>query len=180
MAPPLLYHEKQVSLLCGVHALNALLQGPYFSAHDLGTIAQEFDEKERQLLGDRAQVVRGEVRALQQRVERVHAAKQAHLLLVVQKRRRHDPNARHETRAPRSSARARVTRPEEGGRRRPGRGTRVCGSASCHKRCAALRAHYSGCCREAAKAGPFEFDSSSAPRTTKKRAARVPRRETWR
>ena len=50
MAAPLLYHEKQVSLLCGVHALNALLQGPYFSAHDLGTIAQEFDEKERQLM----------------------------------------------------------------------------------------------------------------------------------
>lgn len=45
-----LYHEKQVSLLCGVHALNTLLQGPYFSAHDLGAIAQEFDERERALM----------------------------------------------------------------------------------------------------------------------------------
>ena len=26
-----LYHEKQVQLLCGVHALNTLLQGPYFT-----------------------------------------------------------------------------------------------------------------------------------------------------
>jgi hypothetical protein len=47
---PLLYHEKQVSLLCGVHALNTLLQGPYFSAHDLADIAREFDERERQLM----------------------------------------------------------------------------------------------------------------------------------
>lgn len=45
-----LYHEKQVSLLCGVHALNTLLQGPYFSAPDLGAIAQEFDARERALM----------------------------------------------------------------------------------------------------------------------------------
>jgi hypothetical protein len=45
-----LYHEKQVSLLCGVHALNTLLQGPYFLAADLGAIAQEFDERERALM----------------------------------------------------------------------------------------------------------------------------------
>lgn len=45
-----LYHEKQVSLLCGVHALNTLLQGPYFTAHDLAAIAQEFDERERALM----------------------------------------------------------------------------------------------------------------------------------
>lgn len=46
----LLYHEKQTSMLCGVHALNTLLQGPYFSAQDLGAIAQEFDERERALM----------------------------------------------------------------------------------------------------------------------------------
>ena len=45
-----LYHEKQVSMLCGVHALNSLLQGPYFTAHDLGAIAQEFDAKEKALM----------------------------------------------------------------------------------------------------------------------------------
>jgi ataxin-3 len=46
----LLYHEKQTSMLCGVHALNTLLQGPYFSAHDLAAIATEFDERERALM----------------------------------------------------------------------------------------------------------------------------------
>jgi hypothetical protein len=29
------YHEKQDSSLCGQHALNTLLQGPYFTAVDL-------------------------------------------------------------------------------------------------------------------------------------------------
>ena len=45
-----LYHEKQVSLLCGVHALNTLLQGPYFTANDLRDIAAEFDLRERDLM----------------------------------------------------------------------------------------------------------------------------------
>ncbi|ACO67184.1 ataxin-3 [Micromonas commoda] len=45
-----LYHEKQVSLLCGVHALNTLLQGPYFTANDLRDIAAEFDQRERDLM----------------------------------------------------------------------------------------------------------------------------------
>lgn len=45
-----LYHEKQVSLLCGVHALNTLLQGPYFTADDLRDIAAEFDQRERDLM----------------------------------------------------------------------------------------------------------------------------------
>ena len=49
--PPSLYHEKQVSLLCtGQHALNSLLQGPYFTAEDLTAIAVEFDERERNLI----------------------------------------------------------------------------------------------------------------------------------
>jgi len=48
--PPSLYHEKQVSLLCGQHALNSLLQGPYFTAEDLTAIAVEFDERERNLM----------------------------------------------------------------------------------------------------------------------------------
>lgn len=45
-----LYHEKQVSLLCGQHALNSLLQGPYFTAEDLTAIAREFDDRERALM----------------------------------------------------------------------------------------------------------------------------------
>ena len=35
-AEPRLYHETQVASLCGVHAINTLLQGPYFSEVDLG------------------------------------------------------------------------------------------------------------------------------------------------
>lgn len=50
-----LYHEKQGNVrgqeynkvdagLCAVHAVNALLQGPYFTEVDLATIAKEFDD----------------------------------------------------------------------------------------------------------------------------------------
>ncbi|KZT72228.1 Josephin-domain-containing protein [Daedalea quercina L-15889] len=46
----LIYHEKQEpgSMLCAQHALNSLLQGQYFSAPDLSTIARELDEEEAQ------------------------------------------------------------------------------------------------------------------------------------
>jgi ataxin-3 len=33
-----LYHEKQVAALCGVHAINTLLQGPVFSEIDLAQV----------------------------------------------------------------------------------------------------------------------------------------------
>lgn len=46
----LLYHEPQVAALCGVHCINALLQGPYFSEIDLAQIAQELDALERQMM----------------------------------------------------------------------------------------------------------------------------------
>ena len=49
--PEFLYHEKQLSALCGVHALNNLLQGPYFAPGDLADIARGLDQKERDLLG---------------------------------------------------------------------------------------------------------------------------------
>ncbi|TFY51347.1 hypothetical protein EVJ58_g10617, partial [Rhodofomes roseus] len=44
----LIYHERQEpgSMLCAQHALNSLLQGAYFSAPDLSTIARELDEQE--------------------------------------------------------------------------------------------------------------------------------------
>lgn len=44
------YHEKQESSLCGQHALNALLIGPYFTPGDLAEIAAELDAKERELM----------------------------------------------------------------------------------------------------------------------------------
>lgn len=54
-----LYHEKQVAALCGVHCLNALLQGQYFSELDLAQIAQDLDRMEQEMLGG-AQLEEGE------------------------------------------------------------------------------------------------------------------------
>ena len=45
-----LYHEQQLSALCGVHALNNLMQGPVCGAGDLAPIAHQLDEAERALL----------------------------------------------------------------------------------------------------------------------------------
>uniref|UniRef100_A0A7S3UBD8 ubiquitinyl hydrolase 1 n=1 Tax=Picocystis salinarum TaxID=88271 RepID=A0A7S3UBD8_9CHLO len=47
-----LYHESQVASLCGMHCLNALLQGPAFNEWDLGMVAQEVDEAERKLMAE--------------------------------------------------------------------------------------------------------------------------------
>jgi ataxin-3 len=44
-----IYHEQQESALCGQHCLNNLLQGPHFTAVDLGDIASSLDEEERRL-----------------------------------------------------------------------------------------------------------------------------------
>ncbi|GAQ79023.1 Ataxin-3 [Klebsormidium nitens] len=49
---PLLYHEKQESAICGVHALNTLLQGPYFTEVDLSQIALELDKNEREMMAE--------------------------------------------------------------------------------------------------------------------------------
>jgi len=48
----MLYHESQVASLCGMHCLNALLQGPAFNEWDLGMVAQEVDEAERKLMAE--------------------------------------------------------------------------------------------------------------------------------
>ncbi len=37
----LLYHEKQVAALCGVHCINSLLQGPIFSEVDLAQVRED-------------------------------------------------------------------------------------------------------------------------------------------
>jgi len=47
-----LYHEKQDAGLCGVHALNNLLQGPYFSEVDLMQIAQRLDAQEKSIMAE--------------------------------------------------------------------------------------------------------------------------------
>lgn len=48
----LIYWEKQgYDRLCGVHCINSLLQGPFFTEVDLATIAQEIDRQEQELLG---------------------------------------------------------------------------------------------------------------------------------
>jgi hypothetical protein len=36
----LIYHEKQEAALCGVHCLNTLLQGHYFTELDLAQVVQ--------------------------------------------------------------------------------------------------------------------------------------------
>jgi ataxin-3 len=43
---------QQEGQLCAQHALNALLQGPYFTAVDLATIAQQLDEEERKSMAE--------------------------------------------------------------------------------------------------------------------------------
>uniref|UniRef100_A0A5S6R4C4 ubiquitinyl hydrolase 1 n=1 Tax=Trichuris muris TaxID=70415 RepID=A0A5S6R4C4_TRIMR len=45
------FFEKQDGMLCAQHALNNLLQAPYFSAVDLAEIARKLDERERAVLG---------------------------------------------------------------------------------------------------------------------------------
>jgi Ataxin-3 len=45
-----IYHEKQVSSLCGQHCINNLLQMPAFTAFDLADIAHELDAKERKFM----------------------------------------------------------------------------------------------------------------------------------
>ncbi|KAH8860387.1 Ataxin-3 [Schistosoma japonicum] len=47
----LIFHEKQDGSLCAQHCLNALLQGPYFTAVDLANIAKQLDETEESQLG---------------------------------------------------------------------------------------------------------------------------------
>ena len=43
---------QQQGSLCGQHCLNNLLQGEYFSAVDLATIAQEMDQAEQRHMAE--------------------------------------------------------------------------------------------------------------------------------
>ncbi|XP_059488937.1 ataxin-3-like isoform X2 [Neocloeon triangulifer] len=47
-----IFFEKQEGSLCAQHCLNALLQGPYFTAVDLATLANNLDEAERQRMAE--------------------------------------------------------------------------------------------------------------------------------
>jgi len=46
LQPKKIYWEKQgVDMLCGVHTINSLLQGPFFNEITLANIALELDRK---------------------------------------------------------------------------------------------------------------------------------------
>jgi ataxin-3 len=46
------YFEKQGGdMMCGVHCINALLQGPYFDEVTMGQIAVKLDQEEAALMG---------------------------------------------------------------------------------------------------------------------------------
>ncbi|XP_056638199.1 ataxin-3-like isoform X2 [Diorhabda carinulata] len=47
-----IFHEKQEGSLCAQHCLNSLLQGPYFTAVDLSTLAQKLDDEERKRMAE--------------------------------------------------------------------------------------------------------------------------------
>ena len=52
------YFEKQGGdMMCGVHCVNALLQGPYFDEVAMGQIAMKLDEDEKKLMGNDANEV---------------------------------------------------------------------------------------------------------------------------
>jgi ataxin-3 len=53
-----IYWEHQDSdLMCAVHALNSLLQGPYFDPVSLAHLAQELDQREREIYGSSSLVI---------------------------------------------------------------------------------------------------------------------------
>ncbi|KAM4723857.1 ataxin-3 [Anableps anableps] len=47
-----IFHEKQEGSLCAQHCLNNLLQGEYFTAVDLSSIAHQLDEEERMRMAE--------------------------------------------------------------------------------------------------------------------------------
>lgn len=48
----LIFHEKQEGGLCAQHCLNSLLQGPYYTAVDLASFAQQLDDAERERMSE--------------------------------------------------------------------------------------------------------------------------------
>jgi Ataxin-3 len=51
--PKYIYFEKQgADMMCGVHCINALLQGPYFDEVSMSQIAISLDQKEKALMAE--------------------------------------------------------------------------------------------------------------------------------
>ena len=51
--PKFIYFEKQgADMMCGVHCINALLQGPYFDEVSMSNIALSLDAKEQKLMAE--------------------------------------------------------------------------------------------------------------------------------
>lgn len=48
---PVVYHERQLGSLCGLHCINNLLQGPRFGPGDLAEIGARLDRREQRLMG---------------------------------------------------------------------------------------------------------------------------------
>ncbi len=49
----LVYFEKQgADMMCGVHCINALLQGPYFDEVTMSNIALGIDQKEKDIMAE--------------------------------------------------------------------------------------------------------------------------------
>lgn len=44
-----IYHEKQIPNLCGLHAVNNILQGSVFTRDEFDRVAQQLDQQERQM-----------------------------------------------------------------------------------------------------------------------------------
>ena len=49
---PVSFLSQQEGSLCAQHCLNALLQGPYFTAVDLAELGRQVDETERQQIAE--------------------------------------------------------------------------------------------------------------------------------
>jgi ataxin-3 len=51
--PKYIYFEKQgADMMCGVHCINSLLQGPYFDEVSMSQIAISLDQKEKALMAE--------------------------------------------------------------------------------------------------------------------------------
>ncbi len=51
--PKYIYFEKQgADMMCGVHCINSLLQGPYFDEVSMSQIALSLDQKEKALMAE--------------------------------------------------------------------------------------------------------------------------------
>ena len=49
--PSVYWERQQGDLMCGLHAVNSILQGPYYDEITLSEVALELDKKEQQMLG---------------------------------------------------------------------------------------------------------------------------------